>query len=56
MIRRFVADASGLSTLKGALLIAALAIGAVMYFPQLGFVTAALGRFWSWLSLPFVGG
>ena len=56
MIRKFVADESGLGNVTWVLLIAALAIGAVMYFPQLGFVTAALGRFWAWLSLPFVGG
>jgi Flp pilus assembly pilin Flp len=55
MVRRLVADENGLSNLKWALLIAAVAVAAVMYFPQLSFVTAALQHFWSWLSLPMVG-
>ena len=56
MVRKLLGDDRGLGNVTWVLLIAALAIGAVIYFPQLGFVTAALGRFWSWLSLPFVGG
>jgi Flp pilus assembly pilin Flp len=55
MVRRLVADENGLSNLKWALLIAAVAVAALMYFPQLSFVTAALQHFWSWLSLPMVG-
>ena len=55
MVRRLVADENGISSLTWALLIAVVAIAAVMYFPQFSFVTAALGRFWAWLTLPTVG-
>jgi Flp pilus assembly pilin Flp len=55
MVRKFVVDENGLSTLTWALLIAILAIAAISYFPQFSFVTAALGRFWAWLTLPGVG-
>jgi Flp pilus assembly pilin Flp len=55
MVRRLVADENGLSNLKWALLIAAVAAAAVMYFPQFSFVTAALPHLWSWLSLPMIG-
>ncbi len=42
MVRRFLADDSGLSKFKWALLIAAVAVAAVMYIPQLTFVIAWL--------------
>jgi Flp pilus assembly pilin Flp len=55
MVREFVANENGLSTLTWALLIAVVAIAAILYFPQFSFVTTALGRFWAWLTLPGVG-
>ena len=44
MVRRLVADENGLSNLKWALLIAAVAVAAVMYFPQFNFIIAWLQR------------
>jgi Flp pilus assembly pilin Flp len=55
MVRRLAADENGLSNLKWALLIAAVAIAAIMYLPPLSFVSTALGQFWSWLTLPAAG-
>ena len=52
MVRKILADESGFGTFTWALLIGAAAIVAVVYFPQLSFVTAALGQFWAWLTLP----
>ena len=44
MARKILADETGLSAVKWALLIAAVAVAAVMYFPQLSFVIAWLQR------------
>jgi Flp pilus assembly pilin Flp len=44
MARRFRAEKSGLGKFKWALLIAAVAVAAVMYVPQLSFVIAWLDR------------
>jgi len=48
--RNLLANEIGLSNLAWTLLIAAIAIAAVFYFPQLRFVITALRDFWSWLA------
>ena len=50
MIRRFLADEKALSRLTWALLAAAVAVGAIMYFPQLRFIVSGLRQFGAWLG------
>lgn len=47
--RKLVADETGLSNLTWALLIAAGAVAAIFYVPQLSFVFTSLGQLWAWL-------
>jgi Flp pilus assembly pilin Flp len=50
MIRRFLAEEAALSKLTWALLAAAVAVGAIMYFPQLSFIVSSLRHLGSWLG------
>jgi Flp pilus assembly pilin Flp len=50
MIRRFLDEEKGLSRLTWALLAAAVAVGAIMYFPQLSFIVSGLRQFGTWLG------
>ncbi len=49
-IRRFLAEEAALSKLTWALLAAAVAVGAIMYFPQLSFIVSSLRHLGSWLG------
>ena len=44
MARRILADENGLSAVRWALLFAAVAVAAIMYFPQFNFMIAWLQR------------
>jgi Flp pilus assembly pilin Flp len=50
MIRRFLADEKALSGLTWALLAAIVAVGAIMYFPQLKSIASGLRNFGTWLA------
>ena len=50
MIRRFLDEEKGLSRLTWALLAAAVAVAAIMYFPQLSFIVSGLRQFGTWLG------
>lgn len=50
MIRRFLAEEKALSRLTWALLVAAVAVGAIMFFPQLSFIVSGLRQFGAWLA------
>jgi len=50
MIRRFLADEKAISGLTWALLAAAVAVGAIMYLPQLKFILFGLRHFGLWLA------
>ena len=50
MIRRFLAEEAALGKFTWALLAAAVAVGAVMYFPQLSFIISGLRHVGAWLG------
>jgi len=50
MVRRFLAEERALSRLTWALLAAAVAVGAIMYLPQLKFIVSGLRQFGTWLA------
>ena len=50
MVRRFLAEERALSRLTWALLAAAVAVGAIMYIPQLSFIVSGLRQFGTWLA------
>jgi hypothetical protein len=50
MIHRFLVDEKALSRLTWALLAAAVAVGAIMYFPQLSFIYSGLQHFGAWIG------
>ncbi len=50
MVRKFLAEEKAFSRLTWALLAAAVAVGAIMYLPQLKFIVSGLRQFGTWLA------